>query len=469
MSKTPFDIVVIGSGPGGYRAAVLGALRGLRVAIVEKAQWGGCCLNRGCVPKKAWYHSAQLVQASRDFAARGLDGALTPDLARAWQHQRKVVDQVRASYTDYLKRLGVVALSGVARLGPNRTVIVNTETLTAHHIVLAIGGAPRVPEGVTPVAGKILTTDMLFDDPVPPGNRVAIVGGGVIATEFAFILRLLGKDVQWFSRRAPLAASRFSAPALSTLRTALRAADVAVQSRVTEGMAAAGDGVTLRFADGTATRVDWVLLATGRQPATAELGLAQAGVHTDAAGFVETDAYLATTAPQIFAIGDCVAGAPMTANQALADAATVVRNILRPKSAPRDPARVPEVIYSAVELARVGISEAQAEDAGHEPAIGFAAFETNPRALGQDETAGFVRLIADMDDGRLLGGEIVGHEAGELIHLLSAGDDAEAALRRLAQAPFNHPARAEEVLNAVETLASKWGLAGQVFGDDADV
>lgn len=458
-------MVVIGSGPGGYRAAVLGALRGVRVAIVEKAEWGGCCLNRGCVPKKAWYHSAQLVQASRRFAARGLDGTLTPDLGRAWAHQREVVESVRASYTDYLKRLGVVALSGAARLGPNLTVAVNGDILAARHIVLATGGAPRVPAEVAPVAGKILTTDMLFDQPVPAGKSVAIVGGGVIATEFAFILRMLGKEVQWFSRRAPLAASSFSTPALATLRTALKAAEVAVQIRVPDRIAVEGDAVGLRFADDTTAAVDWVLLATGRHAATADLGLAQAGVQTDAAGFIKTDAYLATTAPHIFAIGDCVAGAPMTANQALADAATVVRNILRPQSARRDPARVPEVIYSAVELARVGLSETAAEDAGHEPAIGFAAFETNPRALGQDETAGFVRLIADMDDGRLLGGEIVGHEAGELIHLLSAGEDAEAALKRLAQAPFNHPARAEEVLNAVETLATKWGLADQVFGN----
>ena len=468
MSETPFDAVVIGSGPGGYRTAVLGALRGLRVAIVEKAEWGGCCLNRGCVPKKAWYHSAQLVQASRGFAARGLDGALTPDLGRAWVHQRRLVETVRASYTDYLKRLGVVALRGAARLGPNLTVAVNGDVLAARHIVLATGGAPRLPAGVAPVAGKILTTDMLFDDPVPAGVRVAIVGGGVIATEFAFILRLLGKEVQWFSRRAPLAASSFSTPALATLRVALQAAEVAVQLRVPERIAVEREAVALRFADGTTTAVDWVLLATGRHPATADLDLAQAGVQADAAGFIKTDAYLATTVPHIFAIGDCVAGAPMTANQALADAATVVRNILRPQSARREPMRVPEVIYSAVELARVGLTETAAEDAGHDPAIGFAAFETNPRALGQDEAAGFVRLIADMDDGRLLGGEIVGHEAGELVHLLCAGEDAEVALKRLAQAPFNHPARAEEVLNAVETLATKWGLADQVFGD-ADV
>ncbi|MHB1942971.1 MAG: FAD-dependent oxidoreductase, partial [Acidiferrobacteraceae bacterium] len=117
-----FDLIVIGSGPGGYRAAVLGALRGLRVAIVEKAEWGGCCLNRGCVPKKAWYHTARLLVASRHFAERGISGALRVDLDAAWEHQRAVVTRVRNSYLDYMKRLGIARHEGVAAFASSRRV-----------------------------------------------------------------------------------------------------------------------------------------------------------------------------------------------------------------------------------------------------------------------------------------------------------------------------------------------------------
>jgi dihydrolipoamide dehydrogenase len=126
---------------------------------------------------------------------------------------------------------------------------------------------------------------------------------------------------------------------------------------------------------------------------------------------------------------------------------------------------VPELVYSAVELGRIGMNEDDAEDAELEPAVGFAAFETNPRALGQDDTDGFVRLIADMDSGALLGAEVVGYDAGEMIHSIAQQFGHEDALARFAATFYNHPARTEEIQNATETLAAKWGLAEQVFGE----
>ena len=125
---------------------------------------------------------------------------------------------------------------------------------------------------------------------------------------------------------------------------------------------------------------------------------------------------------------------------------------------------MPELVYSAVELARIGMDDEAAEDAGFEPAVGFAAFETSPRALGQDDSAGFVRLLADMDSGELLGGEIVGRDAGELIHLLASNGNRDEALRKIVETRVNHPSRAEELVNATETLAARWGLEEQIFG-----
>ncbi len=206
-----------------------------------------------------------------------------------------------------------------------------------------------------------------------------------------------------------------------------------------------------------------MLFATGRRAHTADLGLENTAVVLDEKGFVQTDETLQTAEPGIYAIGDVV-GPYMNANQALADATIVIDNILGAERQ-REPLWVPELVYSAVELARVGMDDEQAEDAGFEPAVGFAAFETSPRALGQDDTRGFVRLLADMDSGEVLGGEIVGHEAGELIALLAQGGDRDSLLRRIAQAPVNHPSRAEELLNATETLAARWGLGEFVFGD----
>jgi len=473
MSET-YDITVIGSGPGGYRAAILAALRGQRVAIVEKADWGGCCLNRGCVPKKAWHHSAQLLAAGDELAKRGLRGRLEADLAGAWDHQEGVVATVQDSYINYMKRLGVSALTGHARLADARTVRVadahgSEQELKTEHVILATGSRPFLPEGVEPVSGRILTTDMLFDERPPEGRRVAVIGSGVIGTEFAFILHMLGCEVSWLTGSPPLSRTAFSRQALGTLKSAL--ARHGVEPRTGARLAGAevvtADGgeqeVAVRLDDGSEVRCDWLLLGTGRVPYTDGLGLETLGIELDEGGFIARNARLQTSAANVYAIGDCTS-AQMTANQALADATLAVGNIIDGAGREQDPAWVPEAVYSAVELARIGLDDDTAEDEGYEPAVGFAAFETSPRALGQSDTDGFVRLLGDMDSGELLGGEIVGAEAAELIHLLSTAPDRATALQWLVRGRYNHPGRAEELLNAAETMASKWGLEEFLFG-----
>jgi dihydrolipoamide dehydrogenase len=460
-----FDLVVIGSGPGGYRAAVLGVMRGLSVAIIEKAQWGGCCLNRGCVPKKAWHHTARLIASGQGFAGRGVRGVLTADLDQAWRHQRQVSAAVRDSYRDYLKRLGIVAIEGEAAfVDAHRVAVDGKKEVRGRHFVVATGASPFVPAPFVLTPGRVLTTDELFDVPPPPGKRMALIGSGAIGTEFAFILAMFGLEVVWIAQSAPLANSRFSSPALKLLHDALREQGVVPRTGCRAlGAEITDESVRLMLDDGSTAEVDWVLLGTGRRPHTAALNLAAAGVTVTDRGFIAVNDFLQSSMPHIYAIGD-VSNSHMTANHALADAAAAVANIVAPGSRRRDNLAVPELVYSAVELGRIGLSEKQAEDEGLEPATGFAAFETDPCALGQDDTAGFVRLIADMDDGRLLGAEVAGAEAGELIHLIALHYGREDALRQFSQSCYNHPARAEGLQNAAETLAARWGLVKQVFG-----
>ncbi len=462
------DLLVIGSGPGGYRAAVLGALRGLKVGIVEKAEWGGCCLNRGCVPKKTWYHSARLIAGSRAFAKRGIQGSLQGDLQAAWEHQKKVVRSVRDSYLDYMKRLGVSGFAATASFVDAHTVALDgRDQIQAGHIIIATGGYPYVPKPFHLTDGKILTSDDLFSQPPPPGTRVAVIGSGIIGAEFAFILAMLGKQVSWVAQQQPLSKLGFSTPTLKLLMERFKA--LGIEPRLghrPEAVEMLPEGVKLILQGGADEVVaDWVLLGTGRRPHTNSLNLDAAGVSTDSRGFVKVNEHLQTTQPHIYAIGD-VANQVMTANQALADAAIAVANILEPGSRRQNRRAVPALVYSALEMGRIGMNEEEAEEAGKEPAVGFAAFESNPWALGQDDTEGFVRLVADMDSGELLGAEVVGADAGELIHLVAQQYGQPAVLRRLAQSFYNHPARAEEFLNATETLAAKWGLTHRVFGAD---
>ena len=221
-----FDIVVIGSGPGGYRAAILAALAGKKVGIVEKAAWGGCCLNRGCVPKKAWHHTARLMDAVEQGAARGLVGTLRADLATAWLHQQRIVDTVRENYISYLERLGVIRLEGTGSLVDARTVAVRdaengTQTVTSDYVILATGSTPKANSALPETAGRIISTDTLFEQPPPTGRRVAVVGGGVIGVEFAYILQRFGFEISWFTGGPLLSRAGFSAQAMNVLRQSL--------------------------------------------------------------------------------------------------------------------------------------------------------------------------------------------------------------------------------------------------------
>jgi dihydrolipoamide dehydrogenase len=187
-----------------------------------------------------------------------------------------------------------------------------------------------------------------------------------------------------------------------------------------------------------------------------------AGVTRDEEEYIRVDDHQCTSAPNVYAIGDCVNRA-MTSNHALAEASVAVANIASPGSARRSEAHVPQVVYSALELARLGMSEVEAESAGHEVATGFAALDSSPAALALGDPRGFARLVTDADSGTLLGAEAVGVQAGEWIHTVSACIGDPDALARLARIRYNHPALAEELLNATDTLAAKWHLADRVF------
>ena len=456
------DLAIIGSGPGGYRAAVLAALRGLKVAIIEKNTWGGTCLNRGCVPKKTWYHSACIMADAGGYPERGIGGTLSADFAQAWRHQRQVVGTVRDSYADYLGRLGIRRLQGHASFEGPRALRVDDVLVEARQIIIATGSQPWLPAPLQRIPGRILTTDDLFDAPPPPGRRVAVLGSGAVGTEMAFILSRLGLEVVWLTGREPLSSSAFSAPARLALREALVAAGIAPRLQARIAAADAADhGVTLTLADGDRIQVDWVLAGTGRRPCTEGLALERAGISCDAQGHVLIDGHN-RAAPGVYAIGD-VANPGMSANHALADATVAVSDILDPGSGRRRDERVPQAVYSALELARVGLNEDAAEAQGLEPAAGFTSLDLNPAALAAGERGGFLRLVADLDSGHLLGAELAGRGAGELISLLGLEFGTPQALSRLASAAYNHPARAEEILNAVETLASRWGMAEHVF------
>lgn len=455
-----YDLIVIGSGPGGYRAAVLAAMRGLKVGIVEKAEWGGCGLNRGCVPKNDWHHSAQLIAASKTFSKRGVSGQLSGDLSVAWDHQKKIVKAVRESYIGQMKRLGIGGFAAAASFVDAHTIALDgRDQLTSHHFVIATGSSPYVPKPFFLTENKVLTTDDLFNNPPPPGKRVAIVGSGPVGAEFAFILAMLGREVAWVAQNKPLANARFSEAALAALYDKLKRCGI--EPRVgarPEAVEMSPEGIKLILPGGAEPVVaDWVLLGTGRRPHTSGLNLDAAGVNTDSKGFIKTNEYMQTSQPHIYAVGD-VTNPRMTANHALADAAVAAANILEPNTRSQNRRAVPELIYSALELGRIGVN---GDDNGQAPLAAQAAFEHNARALSQDDGEGFVRLLADPNTGALSGAEVVGSDASELIHLIAQRYGEADAMKSFAASFYNHPARAEEVFHAAQTLAVQLSAADQ--------
>ena len=453
------DLVIIGSGPGGYRAAVLAAQRRWNVAIVERDAWGGACLNRGCVPKKAWYHTARLAAAAAGFAPRGLRGTLTPDIAQAWSFQRTVAGSVRTSYVDYLDRIGVKRIEGSARFVDAHRIKAGVAVLETRHVIVATGSRPFVPEVLRAGGARVLTTDALFEKPLPAGRRVAVIGSGAVGTELAFILTRLGLEVCWLTGAQPLAASHFSAPARARLGEVLAAQGIAPRTGSRPcALQTEADGLRLELPEGRYERVDWVLAGTGRIPNTEDLGLELAGVRCDARGFVEVDAHQRSSASHVYAIGDC-ANPLMTANHAIAHAETAIASIASPGAPTPAPEWIPEVVYSAIELARAGLSEDALEDEDREYAVGFSSFAKNPAALADDVAEGYVRLLVERAGGRLLGCEMVGPAAGELVHLAAPGDMSEALLARLARTRINHPSLGETVFEAADSLVAQWGFA----------
>jgi len=451
-----FDLVILGSGPGGYRAAVLAAQRGLRVAVIEEGIWGGCCLNRGCVPKRAWHETARSVDLT-DAAQRGIQGKLTVDFVVAWQHQRHIVERVRDSYLSFLDRLGVERIEGRGRIAAPGAVVVDDRRINATHILIATGSHPHLPQGWPSDNPRILTTNDLFDTLPPHRGHWALIGGGIVAVELAYILPLLGIGVTWLCRSTPLK----HIP--EVVRTPV------LQALARRGIAPRIAPIPTPEIDNDAVRIggecfDAVLVATGRTPNTSDLGLEH--LDLEAHGPISVNERCQTAAPGVWAIGDCTPG-PMTANRAMREALTVVDAITgaaTPTKGWRN--QIPTAIYSATEGAFFGPEDEALEDAGFEPAVGFVAFDVLPQALAQGQAHGFARLVADMDSGEVLAGQVVGEQAGELIQMLSTLPPGQ-ALRFLAQSAVNHPSLSEIWSEVAIGMGKQWGLNPQLWGETA--
>lgn len=448
-----FDLIVIGSGPGGYVCAIRAAQLGMKVACVEKRDTlGGTCLNVGCIPSKA------LLQSSENYAAtlhawkdHGIivEGVKL-DLARMQVRKGEVVGANTKGVEFLFKKNKITRLKGEGRIAAPGVVNVAGTEYAAKHIVIATGSESMPLPGVSVDEKRIVTSTGALELDAVPGHLV-VIGGGVIGLELGSVWRRLGAQVTVVEFLDRLIPGNDGEVATQFQRILTRQGmKFRLGTKVT-GATAGEDGVTLsietvKTGKTEELKADVVLLAIGRRAFTAGLGLTEAGVATDERGRVRTDGHFATNVPGIYAIGDVIAG-PMLAHKA-EDEGVALAERLAGQAGHVNYDVIPGVIYTAPEVASVGKTEEELKAAGIEYKVGKFPFMANGRARAMGSVEGFAKLLADKTTDKLLGAHILGPDAGTLIAEIALAMEFGASAEDVARTCHAHPTLNEAVKEA---------------------
>ncbi len=451
-----FDIAVLGSGPGGYIAALKAAQLGARVAIIEKQELGGTCLNRGCIPSKAILASAELLHHIRHAADMGVDvaGSISANWDRIQARKDKILQGLRGGIKALLGGRKVTIFAGRGTLaGPGKIAVTSdgapARELIAKHIVLAVGSVPsRIPGWPTDPAVVCTSDEALHWKKLP--RRLLIVGGGVIGCEFACMMQPLGVEVT-IVELLPQILPNLDPQLAATLTKIFTARGIRIITGVKiENLSVNGASATAKLANGASIESDVVLVATGRRANTADIGLESAGITADR-GFIRVDDRMQTTVPGYSCIGDAN-GRCLLAHAASAQGVIAVENALGHGRAMDAP--VPNCVYTFPEIATVGLSADEARSAGHAIAVGTFPLSHLGKAMAAGDTDGFVKVVRDRETGRLLGVHMIGHNVTECIAAAGALVHEKATVADVADVVFAHPTISEAIKESAEDALS---------------
>lgn len=447
MNSQSFDLIVIGAGPGGYVCAFRAAQLGLTVALIDKrAALGGTCLNVGCIPSKALLASSEHYAFAQHHAAEHgikIEG-VSIDVAAMLKKKSGIVEKMTGGISMLAKARKITVITGEAKFTSASTVAVGDQSLTGKHIVIATGSAP-VELPFMPFDGEtVVSSDQAISFTSVP-KKLVVVGGGAIGLELGSVWARLGSDVT-IVEFLPQIAGAADADIVRNFTRILKGQGlkIEVNARVTgfkHGiLTAERDGKPLEFP------ADKVLVAVGRRPYADGLALDQAGIELTEKKRIKVDAHLKTTAANVYAIGDVIDG-PMLAHKAEEDGVAVAEWIAG-KAGHINWDLMPAIIYTDPEVATVGMGEDAAKKAGLKVNVGKFNFAANARAHANDAADGFVKIIADAETDKLLGAQILGRNAGELISEIVTHMEYGGSAEDLARTIHAHPTMSEAVKEA---------------------
>jgi dihydrolipoamide dehydrogenase len=454
MASQKFDVVVVGTGPGGYVSAIRAAQLGLSVATVEDDRPGGVCLNWGCIPTKALLRNAEIVQLFEKAETFGITvQGMKADYAAAVQRSRSVADRMAKGVEFLFRKNKITLFPGTGSLKEKNVVEVRgkdgTQALEAGRaVILGTGSEPKSLSGVAIDEKTVISSNGAVRNEAKP-KSIVVIGAGAVGVEFADVYRSYGVEVtllEALPRIVPIEDEEVS----TQLTRSLSRRGITIKTGVKVSSVKPLAGGVVVETDGGRFEAQQVLMAVGRAARTKGVGLEALGVAMER-GFVKVSPTMETSVKGVYAIGD-MAGVPLLAHKAMAEGVVAAEAIAGKSPRPVDYGNVPSCTYCRPQVASIGLTEAKAKEGGREVAVGKFPFTANGKAVALGETEGFVKVIADKKTGEILGVHIIGPEATEIIHEFAVGRTLEATVDEIMHTIHAHPTLSEAALEA--TLAA---------------
>lgn len=463
MASTPYDLVVIGAGPGGYVAAVRAGQLGLRTALVERDKaLGGTCLLRGCIPTKFLLQAALHKEQLSHLGTYGLSvEGVTHDWHKTLKEKTKTVRRLSGAIGGLMKKGKIEVIAGHARLeGPGKVAVALNDggatSLTAKNVLIATGSYPKMLPFLERDGKRIITSDEALELPEIPQSMV-VVGSGAVGSEFASIYHAFGTQVtlvEALPRMVPTEDADISA----VMEKSFRKRGIAVHTGAKlESAQVTGKGVSVKVtSDGKTQSIDAdvLLVAVGRGPISKDLGLETTAIAPDQGGFIPIDEYMRTAEPSVYAIGDVVPTQGL-AHLASKEGILAVEHMAGQAARPIRYETCPNAIYCEPEVGSVGLTEEQATERGLDVRTGTFPFTHSSKAMIGGHQEGLVKIVADAKYDEVVGVHIVGHKATELIAAAVLGLSLETTAEEMGNAIHPHPTLSEAVMEAAENLHGK--------------